>query len=49
MTTSSAPNANRSWNVAIWIGQIALAALYLMAAYMKGMMPISDLAAMGMA
>jgi hypothetical protein len=51
MTTTStdiAP-ASRNWNIAIWIGQIALAGLYLMAAYMKGMMPIADLAAMGMA
>lgn len=48
-TAMSTPNASRTWTIAIWAGQIALAALYLMAAYMKGMMPIADLAAMGMA
>ena len=51
MTASAiaAPATDRGWNIAIWIGQIGLAALYLMAAYMKGMMPIADLAAMGLA
>lgn len=46
--TSETLPAVRGWNIAIWSGQIALAALYLMAAYMKGLMPIADLAAMGM-
>ena len=51
MTASAitAPATDRGWNVAIWSGQIGLAALYLMAAYMKGMMPIAELAAMGIA
>lgn len=48
MTSTAAPAASRNWNLAIWGGQIALAGLYLMAAWMKGMMPIADLAAMGM-
>lgn len=47
MTSDIAPAA-KGWNIAIWAGQIALAALYLMAAYMKGLMPVADLAAMGM-
>ncbi|WP_126420482.1 DoxX family protein [Asticcacaulis excentricus] len=47
MTRQSSP-AGKGWNIAIWCAQIALAALYLMAAYMKGLMPISDLAAMGL-
>jgi putative oxidoreductase len=51
MTLTYTPTApvSRGWNIGIWLGQIALAALYLMAAYMKGMMPIADLAAMGIA
>jgi putative oxidoreductase len=48
MTATSSQPVSRGWNIAIWLGQIALAALYLMAAYMKGMMPIADLAAMGL-
>lgn len=43
------PTTSRKWNIAIWVGQVALAAMYLMAAYMKGMMPIAALAEMGMA
>lgn len=39
---------SRGWNIALWVAQIALAGLYLMAAYMKGLMPIPDLAAMGL-
>lgn len=49
MTSTATPAAGRNWNIAIWVAQIALAGLYLMAAYMKGMMPIADLAAMGLA
>lgn len=49
MTSTATPAAGRNWKIALWVGQIALAALYLMAAYMKGMMPIADLAAMGLA
>jgi hypothetical protein len=49
MTSSSQPaSAGKGWNIAIWAGQIILAALYLMAAYMKGLMPVADLATMGM-
>lgn len=47
MASEIAP-AGKSWNIAIWGGQIALAGLYLMAAYMKGLMPVADLATMGM-
>lgn len=47
-TTSRIAPAGKGWNIAIWGGQFALAALYLMAAYMKGLMPIADLASMGM-
>lgn len=47
MTTEIAPTG-KGWNITIWGGQIALAGLYLMAAYMKGLMPVADLAAMGM-
>jgi hypothetical protein len=49
MTSTVGAAPTRGWNIAIWGGQIALAGLYLMAAYMKGAMPIADLAAMGMA
>lgn len=49
MSSTVIEPASRNWNLAIWGGQIALSGLYLMAAYMKGMMPIADLAAMGMA
>lgn len=48
MTATSTPAAGRNWNIAIWVGQTLLAALYFMAAYMKGLMPIPDLAAMGL-
>lgn len=48
MTSTAVASSGRSWTIAIWAGQIALAALYLMAAYMKGTMPIADLARMGM-
>ncbi|WP_395821590.1 DoxX family protein [Devosia sp.] len=51
MTTTATPTiapASRGWNSAIWIGQVALAGLYLMAAWMKGTMPIADLATMGL-
>lgn len=52
MTVTATPSlapTSRGWNIAIWGGQIALAGLYLMAAAMKGTMPIADLANMGMA
>lgn len=49
MSSTVIEPTSRNWNLAIWGGQIALSGLYLMAAYMKGMMPIADLAAMGMA
>lgn len=49
MTAVTPPVSGRNWNAAIWVGQAVLAGLYLMAAYMKGLMPIPDLAAMGMA
>lgn len=48
MTSVAVPAPRRTWNIAIWVAQIGLAGLYLMAAWMKGMMPIADLAAMGM-
>lgn len=48
IATGAVPTG-KGWNIAIWSAQAALAALYLMAAYMKGLMPIADLAAMGMA
>ncbi len=48
MTSVSTAAPSRNWNIAIWVGQIALAALYLMAAWMKGLVPIADLAQMGM-
>jgi putative oxidoreductase len=47
-TTPSRTSSGRGWNIAIWISQIALAGLYLMAAAMKGTMPIADLATMGL-
>jgi hypothetical protein len=47
MTSEIAP-AGKGWNIAIWVGQVLLAAFYLMAAYMKGLMPVADLATMGM-
>lgn len=47
-TISPTASRDRLWNIAIWVAQALLAALYLMAAYMKGLMPIPDLAAMGM-
>lgn len=48
MTSDIAPTTTRNWSIALWVAQIALAGLYLMAAYMKGMMPVADLAQMGM-
>lgn len=48
MTATIAPITSPRWNVGLWAAQVALAALYLMAAYMKGLMPIPDLAAMGL-
>ena len=48
MTATIAPISRPRWNAGLWAAQVALAALYLMAAYMKGLMPISDLAAMGL-
>lgn len=48
MTSTVPMTSERNWNIAIWAGQIALAGLYLMAAYMKGMMPIADLVEMGL-
>ncbi|MBX9634160.1 MAG: DoxX family protein [Magnetospirillum sp.] len=51
MTMTAIPSlapTSRGWNIAIWTGQVALAGLYLMAAAMKGTMPIADLATMGM-
>lgn len=49
MTSTAIAPASRNWNMAIWGGQIALAGLYLMSAWMKGMMPIADLVSMGLA
>lgn len=46
--TFDSPKPSRGWNIGLWVAQVALAGLYLMAASMKGLMPIADLAEMGM-
>lgn len=48
LTATIAPLSSLRWNAGLWAAQLALAALYLMAAYMKGLMPIPDLVAMGL-
>ena len=46
MTSTAAPATGRTWNIAIWTGQIALAALYLMGAWFHFLSP-EEAAAMG--
>lgn len=46
MTSTAAPAAGRGWNIAIWAGQIALAALYLMGAWFHFLSP-EEAATMG--
>ncbi|MBF9059350.1 DoxX family protein [Rhodobacterales bacterium HKCCSP123] len=46
MTSDAAPAAGRNWNIAVWLGQAGLAALYLMAAWMHLLSP-EEAAAMG--
>lgn len=36
------------WSIGLWIGQVLLAAVYLMAGWMKLSQPMADLATMGM-
>lgn len=43
---STAPS--KGWHIGLWVAQIALAALYAMAAYMKLLMAPADLVAMGL-
>jgi hypothetical protein len=45
-TAPTTPNPSRVWNIAIWAGQIALAALYLMGAWFH-FLPAEQAAAMG--
>ena len=45
-TAPAAPTPSRTWNIAIWAGQIALAALYLMGAWFH-FLPPEQAAAMG--
>ena len=45
-TLSNPPS--KSWHIGLWVAQVALAALYGMAAYMKLLMPPADLVAMGL-
>ena len=50
MTTLNTPlptRGGRGWNIGLWAAQIALAALYAMAAYMHGIMSPDALAQMG--
>lgn len=46
MTSTAAAPTSRGWNIAIWLGQIALAALYLMGAWFH-FLPPEEAAAMG--
>lgn len=46
MTSTTAPAAGRTWNIAIWAGQIALAALYAMGAWFH-FLPAEEAAKMG--
>ncbi|WP_137158284.1 DoxX family protein [Rhizobium sp. FKL33] len=39
MTSDITPTTSRSWNIALWVGQIALAALYLMGAWFHFLSP----------
>jgi hypothetical protein len=39
MTSDIAPTTSRGWNIALWVGQIALAALYLMGAWFHFLSP----------
>jgi len=45
----SETKASTGWHIALWIGQIVLAAIYLMAGFMKVSQPIDGLVASGMA
>ncbi len=45
-TAPATPTPSRTWNIAIWAGQIALAALYLMGAWFH-FLPPEQAAAMG--
>lgn len=48
LTTGALPaSPAQGWNTGLWAAQIALALLYLMAAYMHGVMAPGDLAKMG--
>jgi putative oxidoreductase len=50
MTTELSTGASRNWwNIGIWVAQVALAILYLMAGGMKLVQPIDALVGMGMA
>ena len=50
MTTELSTGASRNWwNIGLWVAQVALAILYLMAGGMKLLQPIDALVGMGMA
>src|SRR5436853_4699238 len=50
MTTDIAGGARRNWwNIALWVVQVLLALMYIMAGGMKISQPMAGLAAMGMA
>lgn len=42
-----AATGSKTWNISLWVAQVALAALYLMAACMHGVMSVEALAQMG--
>ena len=44
----SGANAKSGWNIALWVGQVLLAGVYVMAGYMKVSQPIDVLVASGL-
>lgn len=48
-TETPSASSNRKWHIGLWVAQIALAALYGMAAYMKLLMSPEELFQMGLA
>lgn len=47
-TDTNTQTTGKGWNIGLWVAQVALAALYGMAAYMKLLMSPADLVQMGL-
>ena len=43
MTTKHTTQSNKIWNIGLWIGQLLLAAMFLMVGFMKTFTPLSEL------